>query len=67
MDVLRFAEALDTRLEEIVKTRSTSVAEGAASDWADYKARCAYIKGVEEARTELRKLVATRNDEEDDD
>lgn len=67
MDALKFAEDLDAVLAAIEDKKRRSVSDGSASDWADYKARCAYIKAIEEARGEVRKLAATRNDEEDDD
>lgn len=45
----RFQAALEARINEAVESRSISIVDGAAVDYAHYKENVGYIRGLRDA------------------
>lgn len=50
MTIRKFCERLDAEFAALIAEKSGVVADGAATDFADYKARCAEIRGLKRSR-----------------
>lgn len=62
-----FCERLQAALEVLIQEKSEVVADGAASDFVDYKARCAEIHGLKRAqRTVEEERRRILKDDDDD-
>ncbi len=67
MTIRKFCERLDVELETLIRERSEAVADGAATDFADYKARCAEIRGLKRSRSVIDEQQRRFMDEDDED
>lgn len=66
MDLLRFTEDLEVRLQTLINEKSEVVADGAAADFVDYKARVAFIHGLKRALSEIREGRRIFMDDDED-
>ena len=62
-----FCERLQAALEVLIQEKSEVVADGAASDFVDYKARCAEIDGLKRAQRMVEEERRRILEEDDDD
>lgn len=66
MDVVDLAKHLYKKIEERQKDISTALAQGAVTDWEQYKMSVGEIRGLSLAKDEIRSLLERTVDDVED-